>query len=96
MEAWKSRFLFDAVRKTTDPDNFYYVHTAVHLNPNREIQFNGVENKRTKNVKISGLKLIFDVGKDKKKQMAFQGKRAHEAGDGRRWRRTTGMIAASI
>jgi hypothetical protein len=37
--------LFDAVRKTTDPDNFYYVHTAVHLNPNREIQFNGVERK---------------------------------------------------
>lgn len=41
--------LFDAVRKTTDPDNFYYVHTTVHLNPNRE------------------------MGKDNKKQMAFQG-----------------------
>jgi hypothetical protein len=65
--------LFDPVRKTTEPDDFYYVHTAVHLNPNREIQFNAIDNKRTKNVKISGLKLIFDKGNDYKKQMAFQG-----------------------
>lgn len=64
--------LIDAVRKTREPEDSSYIHTAVHLNP-PELQFNTLENKPTKRVKISGVKLIWDRGDDYRKQMSYQG-----------------------
>ena len=65
--------LFDTPRKTLEPDDSYYVHTAIHLNPRREMQFNALENPRTKSVKISGVMLVFDKGEAYRKQMAYHG-----------------------
>ncbi|MGA8599146.1 MAG: hypothetical protein WB676_30885 [Bryobacteraceae bacterium] len=64
--------LIDAVRKTREPEDSSFIHTSVHLNP-PELQFNTFENKPTKKVKISGVKLIWDRGNDYKKQMSYQG-----------------------
>jgi hypothetical protein len=69
-----SPLLIDPVRKILDPEDSFYVHTATHFIPTRDLQFNTLENLQTKSVRISGVKLVFDHGNDYRKQMAFHGK----------------------
>lgn len=66
-------FLIDAERKTPDPDDSHFVHITVHFNPNRELQFNTLDNQITKKVKISGVSLKWAKGNAYQKHMAYQG-----------------------
>ncbi|WP_157270159.1 hypothetical protein [Azohydromonas aeria] len=72
--SFRRPLLIDPVRKLPDPDDRGYVQIAAHANPGVELQFNTVENRSTRSVTMSGVRLVFDRGDDYLKQMAYQGK----------------------
>lgn len=65
--------LFADTRPILEPDDSFYLRSAVHLNPIASTPFNTIENPSTRTITLTGVRLVFAPGDRYRQQTSFQG-----------------------